>query len=114
MIEKILHDYLDGALSAPVYPSIPEPMPGRFYVLEKTGGGLQNHISSAVFALQSYGQSTYDAAAMNLAGIKAMLSAIAMDDVSDVKLNSDYNFTDTARKRPRYQAVFNITYFEEE
>lgn len=114
MIEKILHDYLDGALSARVYPSIPDPMPERFYVLEKTGSGLQDYISSAVFALQSYGSSTFDAAAMNLAGIKAMLSAIALGDVSDVKLNSDYNFPDTARKRPRYQAVFNITYFEEE
>lgn len=33
--------------------------------------------------------------------------------ISRVQLNSDYNFTDTAQKRHRYQAVYDITFYEE-
>lgn len=114
MIEKICYDYLSGALSAPVYTTIPSPLPNRFYLIEKVGGSETDKIPSAAVALQSYGSSLFDTAAMNLAGIKAMLSMVELDAVSAVSLNSDYNYTDAARKRNRYQAVFNITYFEEE
>ena len=40
----------------------------------------------------------------------AMDSAADLDAVSASRLNSDYNFTDTAMKRYRYQAVFDFTY----
>lgn len=34
--------------------------------------------------------------------------------ISRVQLNSDYNFTDTAQKRYRYQAVYDLTFYDEE
>lgn len=114
MIEKTLIDHLSETLPDPVYMHYPKEAPTRFYVLQKTGGRRENQIAYATFALQSYGGSLYDTAEMNLAGINAMLDAVELDTVSDVALNSDYEFTDTTRKRERYQAVFDITHYETE
>ena len=36
---------------------------------------------------------------------------ITLGDIARVELNSDYNFTDTATKTYRYQAVFDITHY---
>ena len=41
-----------------------------------------------------------------------MEEAVSLDDISKVSLNSDYNFTDPDTKRYRYQAIFNIWYYE--
>lgn len=114
MIEKTLLDYLNSELDDPVYMNYPDDAPDRFFVLEKTGGNRENQIAYATFALQSYGGSLYETAAMNLVGINVMLDAVSLDSVSSVSLNSDYNFADTTRKRNRYQAVFNITHYETE
>lgn len=114
MIEKVFLDYLNDVLPDPVYMHFPQDAPERLYVLERTGGRRENQIAYATFALQSYGGSLYDTAAMNLAGVNAMLDAVSLDAVSDVALNSDYNFTDTTRKRERYQAVFDVTHYEME
>ena len=114
MIEKTLYDYLNSVLDEPVYMTFPDNAPLAFYVLEKTGGNRLDHIAYATFALQSYGGSLYETAAMNLVGINVMLDAVSLDSVSSVSLNSDYNFADTTRKRNRYQAVFNITHYETE
>ena len=40
-----------------------------------------------------------------------MRNIIELDNVSKAKLNSDYNYTDTAKKRYRYQAVYEVIYF---
>ena len=36
---------------------------------------------------------------------------IELDEITAIGLNSDYNFTNTANKQPRYQAVYNITHY---
>ena len=41
----------------------------------------------------------------------AMEGMIERDDISKIQLNSDYNYTDTAMKYYRYQAVFIVTYY---
>ena len=41
---------------------------------------------------------------------KAMLSAIELKDVSSVRLDSDYDYTDVQEKKHRYQAVYDIYY----
>lgn len=114
MIEKVVLDYLSEELSDPVFMHYPKNAPERFYVLERTGGRIVNMLRFSTFSLQSYGGSLYDTAAMNLAGIDAMLAATSLDVITNVALNSDYNFTDTTRKRERYQAVFEVTYYEYE
>ena len=114
MIEITLYEYLKQKFKGkiPVHMEYPDHPEKRFFLLSRTGGGMYNQIPSAVFTLQSYGVSLADSAKMNLQGMEAMLNAVELDSVADVKLNSDYNFTDTTRKRHRYQAVFNITHYE--
>lgn len=36
---------------------------------------------------------------------------IDLDEIIQIDLNSDYNFTDTETKEYRYQAIFNITHY---
>lgn len=112
MIEKIILDYLTDELTEPVYMEEPEAKPVTFVLIEKTGGGKTNHISSATIAVQSYAPSLYEAAALNERVKAAMENAITMDEIVKVTLNSDYNYTNTASKRYRYQAVFDVIFYD--
>lgn len=112
MIEKIILDYLTGAGVNAVM-EIPEGgvvMP--YVVIEKTGGGDENHINSATVAIQSYGASLYQAALLNDQIVALMEDIVLLPEVSACELNSDYNFTDTTKKEYRYQAVYDLVYFE--
>ena len=111
MIEKILLRYLSDALYVPAYMEEPEKPPKRYLVLEKTGGGMDNHIYSATFIIQSYGASLLEAAELNEQVKVAMLYGDAPNAICRVELNSDYNFTDPETKRYRYQAVFDIKHY---
>lgn len=113
MIEKIVLDYLDAVI--PSYMEIPADFPAEpFLVIEKTGSGRANRIDTATLAIQSYGGTLAEAAATNARVKRLMLDGlITLPEIGRVNLNSDYNFTDTARKQYRYQAVFDITYYEE-
>lgn len=111
MIEKTILDYLDTELSVPVYMERPANPPQTYVLLEKTGSGKRNHICDATLAIQSYGPSMYEAAVLNETVKAAMESAVTLNEICRVSLNSDYNFTDTAMKQYRYQAVFEITHY---
>lgn len=110
MIEKIVLDYLKEVLNVPVYMEKPQEMPTQFVLIEKTGSSEENFILSATIALQSYAESLYLAAELNEKVKKAMNDIIVLDTVSKSKLNTDYNFTDTAKKLYRYQAVYDLVY----
>lgn len=114
MIEAILYTYLSaqGILDAPIYTEIPSNPPSKFYTMEKTGSSLDNHIYSSTFAIQSYADTMFNSASMNEDIKKVMLDdVIALDEIASVKLNSDYNYTDMASKRYRYQAVFDVVHY---
>ena len=64
--------------------------------------------------MQSYGGSLYEAARLNHTVKAAMRDTVILDDVISCKLNRDYNYTDEETKRYRYQAVFDIRYYEKE
>ncbi len=110
MIEEIILDYLNDELSVPTFMEMPEEKPKRFILLEKTGGGSENFINSATIAIKSYAESLYEAAVLNEEVKKTMNNIVVLDSVSSVKLNSDYNYTDTAKKQYRYQAVYDLFY----
>lgn len=111
MIEIIILDYLNANLSVPAAMERDKNMPDRFVILEKTGSGERNHISSATFAFQSYSKkSMHEAAVLNEELKQVVKNMIALDTIASVKLNSDYNFTDTSTKEYRYQAVFDFKY----
>ena len=60
----------------------------------------------------------HDFALINLHGspgedglVQAMLDADTLPEIVSCDLVTEYNFPDTTRKRPRYQAVFSITHY---
>lgn len=112
MIEKIVYDYLTAQFpNVPVVMEIPETMPERFILIEKTGGGRSNYLYTVTFAIQSYADSLYEAATLNEDVKQAMFDIIALNEITRIQLNSDYNFTDTSVKKYRYQAVFDMTHY---
>lgn len=112
MIEKVLLDYLNDNLDVKVYTEVPKEPPKEFVVIEKTGSDRSNLIDSATFAIQSYSESMYGAALLNEQMKNAMYEIVSLPNISNCRLNGDYNYTDTRTKQYRYQAVFNLTYYE--
>lgn len=111
IIEAILISYLSEQLSVPVYAERPEK-PGKSFVLvEKVGSQSRNRVETATVAIQSYAGTLLEAAELNRLVKDKMDLITARTDVSSARLNSDYNFTDTATKHYRYQAVYDVVYF---
>ena len=111
MIEKTILDHLAEALSVACVMEVPSNPPTEFVLIEKTGSSESNLIYSSTFAIQSYSTSLYKAASLNESVKNAMKSLIEEDSVGSCRLNSDYNYSDTSKKKYRYQAVFNITHY---
>ncbi|OHX26861.1 hypothetical protein BKX95_07960 [Streptococcus iniae] len=111
MIELIIKQFLDGHLNVPSFFEHQADAPERFVMIEKTGGTKQDHLCSSTFAFQSYAESMYQAALLN-EKLKEVVEKIEeLPEISGIKLNSDYNFTDTQTKKYRYQAVFDINHY---
>lgn len=118
MVENLVIEYLNNHedIAFPAYGDTPKsPRDGDFcyYLVEKTGSTNRDRIHTAQVTIQSYGTSKAQAAGMNEGMIGVMLGLTSLPAVSACRLNSDYDFTDTAKRRYRYQAVFDITYTRE-
>ncbi|MBQ8648374.1 MAG: hypothetical protein IJ484_09545 [Oscillospiraceae bacterium] len=111
MIEKILLEHLSAALPVPVRMEVPEDPPGTFCVLEKTGGGCEEHLYTALVAVQSWAPTLLEAARLNEQVKAAMETACELDAIAEIRLNTDYNFTDTSTRYHRYQAVFDLVHY---
>lgn len=111
MIEIVINQFLNTHLTVPAFLETQEDMPERYVLLEKTSGSKRNHLSSSTFAFQSYAESLYEAAKLNEELKEVVENMIILDEVSMIKLNSDYNYTDTQSKKYRYQAVFDINHY---
>lgn len=112
MIERILQDYLTEN-AFPCYLSMPEHPSGSFCILQKTGSGLDDGLFSATMTVQSYGKTKFASAQMNHKIVQVMLNAAALPQISACDLVTDYDFPDVTRKLPRYQAIFNVTYYDD-
>ena len=111
MIEVTILNHLKTKLSVPVRLEKPEPPPPEYVLFEKIGSSRNNHLLSTTLAFQSYSESMYGAAALNELVKQAVDSLIELDEIASVKLNTDYNFTDTTTKKYRYQAVYDIKHY---
>lgn len=121
IIEEAVRNYLDEQIEEPVYmqepevnpnPALPNSQRNSFVVVEKTGGSISQHmIKRATIAVQSYAGTTYDASLLSELVKTVMLNMIVLNDICKVELISDYNFPKTSIRQPRYQAVFEITYY---
>lgn len=110
MIEFIVRDYLENRLDVPVYMELPKEHPDSYVLVEKTGSSSQDWINHATFAIQSIAPRLANAMLLNETVKETMRSMVMLPEVSRVSLNSDYNFTDTEKKIPRYQAVYDLVF----
>lgn len=110
MIEKIVLDYLKEKLQVDVHLEKPKDK-STFVLLEKTGSGSENHVFTAMIAVQSYATSMERAALLNEEVKAAMNEIVELDDIARCDLNSDYNYTDTSTKQYRYQAVYDLVHY---
>lgn len=111
MIELVVLNYLKTKLDIPVVMEHQPNLPKRYILIEKTSSKRDNLLNSSVIAIQSYAESLYEAAILN-EKIKEIIDQLGyIDEVSGVRLNSDYNFTDSETKQYRYQAVFDIKHY---
>lgn len=111
MIEQTIIEYLSGVLSVPVSGDVPSNLPAEFVTVEKVGSREVNRIKTARIAVQSWSASRASAAALNETVKAAMDNAVTLDTISRSHCETDYNFTDVATKRPRYQAVYEVVYY---
>lgn len=111
MIEKIVLDWLERKLKVPCRMEDEPGLPEAHVVVEKTGTAEENLICSATFAIQSYGKTLYEAAVLNSLVKAAMDELVMLPEITRSKLNSDYNYTDTATKKYRYQCVYDIKHY---
>lgn len=111
MIELVIKNYLDGHLSVPSFFEHQEGIDGQYVLIEKLSGGKSNQLKSSVFAFQSYADSLFESAQLNEKVKEVVESMIEVPEISGIKLNSDYNFTDTQTKQYRYQAVYDINHY---
>ena len=111
MIELTLKKFLDTKVEIPVVLEHQPNLPKRYILIEKTSSKRDNLLNSSVIAIQSYAAPLYEAAKLNEKIKEIIDQLVYVDEVSGVRLNSDYNFTDTETKQYRYQAVFDIKHY---
>jgi hypothetical protein len=110
MIATKLIDYLSSELDVFVGAEAPEKVSG-YVLVDQTGSARSNHIITTTFALQSYGASLYEAMLLNEHVADAMSGFVNDPQITRVELETDYNFTNTATKQYRWQAVYQITHY---
>ena len=110
MIAKTLLDYLSSVLDVPVVMEAPDQVTD-YVLIDQTGSSRMNHITTTTLALQSYGATLYEAMLLNREVEEAMDGFAELGEVTRVELNTDYNYTNTATKQYRWQAVYNITHY---
>lgn len=110
MIELIVYNYLKNVLNCVVCVERLEDVEKYVYI-EKTAETEKNKVKTCTIAIQSYAPSLQQTLELNEEVKKAMEDIISLDEISSCKKQTDYKFDDLTRKRHRYQALFNITYY---
>lgn len=114
MIELDIMAYLAERCGVSAYLEEPADPPSRYILVERTGHSGDEKLASAMLIVQSYAPSLLKAAELSALARKAMYHAAEeLSQITRCKCTGDYNFTDTQTHRYRYQAVYDITYYEE-
>lgn len=113
MIEETVIQHLTEQMTPiPAFMETPADPPEKWILVEKTGTTVENYLWCSTFAVRSHGPSLYEAAALSRTVIDAMSRLPERAEVTRCRLNTEGNYTDTASKRYRYQAVFDIYHYE--
>ena len=113
MIEKIIREYLAGALDVPVFLEIPEEKPDTYVSLQKAQGSLVNHVGSSVFYIRSVAPSLFESALLNERVKEAMLENDVHDLVYGARLITEFNATEPEIHEYRYQSTITIYHNQE-
>lgn len=117
MIELLVREYLKDTLGVPVYFTEPPKPPQMYLVIDKISStdGAAHVLNSVILAVQSiHADSIGETMKLDDRVKKAMRELEKESRVTRCRCNSDSNFTDPETHRFRYQALFEITYYEEE
>ena len=111
MIEVTTIRYLSTALEVPVYAERPENPDPSYVLIERTASSKHDQISTATLAVQCYAPSMLSAATLCEEVLRAMEDFDVLPEISSCDLNSAYNFSDPETREYRYQAVFDLVYY---
>lgn len=121
MIEETIYEYLEENATVPWNimrtPTIGDHMEisgEKYGLFEKTNSERTDHVTYSTFAFQSYAPTLLEAAQVS-AELRQLMEDLPnqTSEVSKAQLSGEYNFTNTADKQPRYQAVFSLVHFED-
>ena len=113
MIDIIVKEHLESRLDAPVYFEFPQNAPKTFLVVKRETNPRENMLDSAMLVVDSYGPTNLAAAMLNESVKRALDDLVHLPSISASRRGGDYPAFDTTHKRYRYQAVQNITFYEE-
>lgn len=121
MIEETIYQYLADNASV-TWQAMRDPTIGdhtdiadkSYGLFEKTNSTKTDHVTYSTFAFQSYAPTILEAAQVS-AELRELMEDLPnhTSEVSKAQLSGEYNFTNTADKQPRYQAVFSLVHFED-
>lgn len=111
MIEVTAIQYLFQNLDVPVYAERPEDPDPSYVLVERTASSKHDQISTATLAVQCYAPSMLSAATLCEEVLRAMEDFDSLPEISSCDLNSAYNFSDPETREYRYQAVFDLVYY---
>ena len=86
-----------------VYGSIPGTRPERFVTVERTGGQVGGLVDYPAFAVQCWGESRAEAAALASRATQALQSLVSYPQVASISVDALYNFPDPDSRQARYQ-----------
>lgn len=95
----------------PVFLEAEPDMPGRRFMVEKTGSIETNHIYESTLAIQSYAGTMAEAAELNELVKVAARNLIFDSRIISCHIDTDYPFTDLDTQSYRYQAVITIHHY---
>ena len=112
MIESTLLEYLNDFSTVPWYAMRPKVPPEKYGLIDKTGATGSRKLTTSTIAFQSYAPTLLEAAEIS-AELRGLIEdSIVLGEIAHVELSSEYNFTNTVDKQPRYQAVYEIVHYE--
>lgn len=114
VIDEFVLKYLENSTNIKAFLEEPEKgeRPEKYYLIARLGTSESNFLTRAQFAVQSYAERMLEAAALSRLAVRAMKELPNENAVTAVRLVSEYNFTDTSTRRYRYQAVFEVYYYD--
>lgn len=106
MIEIQLINYLKEKLNLSV--TLEEIQEDEYIRIECLNYPINKFIDRYTVIIQSYSTSKYNACLLNQKVIQAMEKFNIQENIASCNLENAYDFTDTTKKKNRYQATFEI------